>query len=62
MTVGEHFEWDENKAASNLAKHGVSFLEAVAAFADPRRLILPDLGHSQREPRWYCRGGSEMLF
>jgi uncharacterized DUF497 family protein len=56
MTFGEHFEWDERKEASNLAKHGVSFVEAIAAFADPRRLILPDLGHSQREPRWYCLG------
>ena len=56
MNFGEHFEWDEEKAASNLAKHGVSFLEAVAAFADPRRIILPDLSHSQRELRWYCLG------
>ena len=26
------FEWDERKAASNLAKHGVSFLTAAATF------------------------------
>jgi len=25
------FEWDEAKAASNAAKHGVSFEEAVSA-------------------------------
>ena len=56
MNLGEHFEWDEDKAGANLAKHGVSFVEAVAAFADPRRIILPDLGHSQRESRWYCLG------
>jgi uncharacterized DUF497 family protein len=23
------FEWDDDKAASNLEKHGISFLEAV---------------------------------
>ena len=29
------FEWDEGKAARNLAKHGVSFLTAAAIFANP---------------------------
>ncbi|MCX8089464.1 MAG: BrnT family toxin [Verrucomicrobiae bacterium] len=58
MTVvfGQFFEWDDAKAASNLAKHGVSFVEAVEAFADPQRVILPDLRHSLREQRWYCLG------
>lgn len=28
-----HFEWDEEKAAANLAKHGVSFLTAATLFA-----------------------------
>ncbi|RBP02116.1 hypothetical protein DFR50_15521 [Roseiarcus fermentans] len=28
------FEWDEDKAAHNLAKHGVSFLTAAAMFAN----------------------------
>lgn len=34
------FEWDERKAASNKAKHGVSFELAVTAFDDPMRLVL----------------------
>ena len=29
------FEWDEAKAAANLAKHGVSLEEAQTAFDDP---------------------------
>jgi hypothetical protein len=29
------FEWDEQKAASNLVKHQVSFEEAVTVFGDP---------------------------
>ncbi|MBW4575441.1 MAG: BrnT family toxin [Aphanothece sp. CMT-3BRIN-NPC111] len=29
------FEWDENKAQSNLEKHGVKFEEAAEAFFDP---------------------------
>ena len=34
------YEWDEVKAASNLAKHGVSFPDAEGAFADPAQIIL----------------------
>lgn len=29
------FVWDENKAFSNLQKHGVTFKEAAEAFFDP---------------------------
>lgn len=32
------FEWDENKAGSNLSKHGVSFDYACYVFADDGRL------------------------
>lgn len=36
------FEWDERKAASNLAKHGVSFEQATRAFADPNAIEYVD--------------------
>lgn len=29
------FEWDTNKAQSNLEKHGVTFTEAAEVFFDP---------------------------
>jgi uncharacterized DUF497 family protein len=29
-----HFEWDDEKAADNLKKHGVSFQEAMRIFDD----------------------------
>ncbi|MDZ7318626.1 MAG: BrnT family toxin [candidate division KSB1 bacterium] len=32
---GLEFEWDENKARANVAKHGVTFEEAAEAFFDP---------------------------
>lgn len=32
---GMEFEWDENKAATNIQKHGVTFEEAVEVFFDP---------------------------
>ena len=36
------FEWDSDKAAANLAKHGVSFPEAATVFADPLAVYLDD--------------------
>jgi hypothetical protein len=36
------FEWDSEKAAFNLVKHGVSFPEAATVFADPMAVYLDD--------------------
>ncbi len=38
MAVPVGFEWDEGKAAANVAKHGVSFDEAATVFEDPDAL------------------------
>ena len=46
------FEWDEAKAAVNLAKHGVSFSEAETVFDDPLFLIVADPDHSVEEARF----------
>ncbi|MCP4353487.1 MAG: BrnT family toxin [Desulfobacterales bacterium] len=32
---GVEFEWDENKAQSNVEKHGITFEEAAEVFYDP---------------------------
>lgn len=37
-----NFSWDENKAASNLEKHCISFDEAMLVFADPFLLMSQD--------------------
>lgn len=50
------FEWDTEKNVSNHKKHGVSFALAQFAFADPDRVILEDLGHSDDEQRFFCLG------
>src|SRR2546429_6235745 len=42
------FEWDESKAESNLAKHGVSFAEAATVFADPVAVYLDDGSDTDR--------------
>ena len=49
--MGYIFEWDVNKAASNARKHGVTFAEALSAFADPLALLMPDPDHSLGEER-----------
>ena len=36
------FDWDEQKAASNVTKHGVSFEEAATVFSDPLAVIFDD--------------------
>ena len=51
-----NFEWDGNKAGTNLAKHGVSFEEAATVFADAFSLTIPDPAHSQREQRFIILG------
>ena len=50
-------EWDSDKAASNLKKHGVSFEEAVTSLLDPLALAQED-PTSEREPRWVLIGMS----
>jgi uncharacterized DUF497 family protein len=56
MPGGASFEWDAAKDLANQAKHGVSFVRAQRAFFDPKRVIAEDLGHSQRETRYFCFG------
>ena len=43
------FEWDDQKAASSLSKHGVSFDEAVSVFGDGQSLTISDTDHSEFE-------------
>lgn len=53
------FEWDENKARTIVAKHGVSFEEASTVFGDPMSITIPDPAHSQTEDRWIILGHSQ---
>ena len=46
-----NFELDDQKAASNLSKHGVSFDEAASVFGDGRALTFSDTDHSELEDR-----------
>jgi uncharacterized DUF497 family protein len=50
------YEWDEEKAATNLQKHGVSFEEAATAFTDPLYIDFYDPDHSVEEHRYLLIG------
>ena len=50
------FEWDADKAAANLKKHGVGFPEATTVFGDPLEMTIPDSDHSEGEARFLSLG------
>jgi uncharacterized DUF497 family protein len=50
------FDWDPQKAATNLAKHEVSFEEAATVFSDPLGRIVADPRHSSEEDRFVLLG------
>jgi uncharacterized DUF497 family protein len=52
------FEWDQNKADSNLSKHGVSFNEAKTVFNDSLYVDFFDPDHSYNEHRYIVIGQS----
>ena len=52
------FEWDPDKAAANLRKHGVSFEEAATVLADVLSVTVPDPDHSREEDRYITVGMS----
>jgi hypothetical protein len=53
------FAWDEKKAATNLARHGVSFEEAATVFGDPLSDTFDVPDHSAEERRFVIIGISE---
>lgn len=52
------FDWDDNKAAINLGKHGVDFREAMTVMLDPLAMTFFDSEHSEDEDRWVSVGRS----
>ena len=47
----DEFEWDDRKAARNVAKHKISFEIARLAFADPYSIERPDESEDYGEDR-----------
>jgi len=57
--VFENFIWDADKEKINIKKHGISFIQAIKVFKDPRRKVLLDKNHITEETRYYCIGKVE---
>lgn len=55
------FEWDSQKAATNFAKHGVTFEEAQTVFYDELAIQFFDENHSDSEERFIMLGLSSFL-
>jgi uncharacterized DUF497 family protein len=58
------YEWDEAKAAANLAKHGVSFTAAARALDDPRKIERFDerFDYSEERIQSLCMHEGGILF
>ena len=54
------FNWNETKAETNEAKHGVSFEEAATAFRDENAQLYDDEEHSENEERFILLGYSKI--
>ncbi len=54
------FDWDQDKAKSNLQKHGITFEEAATVMRDPRAMNMFDPDHSESEDRWITLGISSL--
>ena len=56
--MAQRFSWDPAKATLNSRKHGVSFEEGLAVFADPLARIVDDPDHPVEECREIIIGHS----
>ena len=50
------FEWDEEKNAANVKKHGIDFEDAIRVFEDDDRIEIYDAAHSGEEDRYNTIG------
>lgn len=58
------YEWDEAKAAANLAKHGISFTAAARGLEDPHKMEFLDdrLDYGEERIQSLCMARGEVLF
>jgi uncharacterized DUF497 family protein len=55
------FEWDDRKAADNVARHRVSFSDARRAFDDPYAVEIEDMRGDYGEDRYVLLGMARRL-
>ncbi|MGM0540667.1 MAG: BrnT family toxin [Thermodesulfobacteriota bacterium] len=54
------FTWNEDKAANNFTKHGITLEEAATVFNDPYFIDFYDPDHSEDEDRFIIIGMSNL--
>jgi uncharacterized protein len=54
------YDWDHDKNAINIVKHGVSFLEAESVLDSELSRVMFDAGHSDTEVRFVTIGWSSL--
>ena len=54
--ISDDFEWDDNKAAANAAKHGIEFNTAKEVFKDTAYFVIEDADDAYGEPRLIAIG------
>lgn len=58
------YEWDEAKATTNFAKHGISFTAAARALEDPRKIEILDhrFNYDEERIQSLCMDRGKVLF
>ncbi|MBI5242453.1 MAG: BrnT family toxin [Elusimicrobia bacterium] len=54
------FDWDKGNAEKNWKKHHVSPSESEQIFFNRPLLVAPDESHSDKEPRFYALGRTDL--
>src|SRR5579862_507324 len=53
------FDWDDGNQRKSADKHGVSQADAEQVFFNSPQLVIDDVGHSGREPRFHALGRND---
>ena len=53
------FDWDDGNSRKTVRKHGVSQAEAEQVFFNEPLLVVPDMKHGAKEPRFHALGHTD---
>jgi uncharacterized protein len=61
------YQWDNDKAAANVNKHGIDFADAVSVFSDDLAVTISDKRFDEErfisiESLWWCIHGAATRF
>jgi len=59
LALVKGFEWDDGNSRKSTEKHSVIQSEAEQIFFNQPLLLLDDIAHSQKEPRYHALGKTD---